>query len=220
MSSHTRLLMVLSLIATSTGSLSAQTRRTYTRADTLRGSFTTPARTWWDVTFYDLHVRINPADSTIRGHNAITYRVLTPAQELQIDLMVPLQVDSMVQDGKAVAFRREGNAFFATLTAPQPKDERKTITVYYHGKPQVARRPPWEGGFSWAADSLGQPWVVTTDQGMGASVWWPNKDTQAEEPDSQRVALTVPDPMINVPTAGCAVPLAMRTAPPRTNGSC
>ena len=53
-------------------------------------------------------------------------------------------------------------------------------------------------GFSWAKDSLGRPWIVTTDQGMGASVWWPNKDTQADEPDSQRVALTVPTPLINV----------------------
>ena len=54
------------------------------------------------------------------------------------------------------------------------------------------------GRLHWTKDSLGRPWVVTTDQGMGARVWWPNKDTQADEPDSQRVALTVPDPMIDV----------------------
>ena len=165
--------------------LEAQTpdARVFTRADTLRGSFTTPGRVWWDVSFYDLHLAVRPADSTIRGYNGITYRVLQPAHELQIDLMVPLEVDSMVQDG---------------LTAPQPPGETKTLTVYYHGTPQVAKRPPWEGGFTWTQDSLARPWVVTTDQGMGASVWWPNKDTQADEPDSQRVALTVPDPMINV----------------------
>jgi aminopeptidase N len=167
-------------------------------ADTLRGSFTTPGRNWWDVVFYDLHVSISPADSSIRGYNAITYRVLRPAREMQIDLMVPLEVDSMVQDRKPVQFRRDGNAFFATLTAPQQAGERKTITVYYHGRPQIAKNPPWQGGFSWATDSLRRTWVVTTDQGMGASVWWPNKDTQADEPDSQRVALTVPDPLINV----------------------
>ncbi|MBI2404545.1 MAG: M1 family metallopeptidase [Gemmatimonadetes bacterium] len=182
------------------GRVEAQTSETrvFTRADTLRGSFTTPGRVWWDVTFYDLHVAVRPADSTIQGYDGITYRVLEPAQELQIDLMLPLEADSMVQDGRAVAFRREGNAFFASLTAPQPQGETKTLTVYYHGKPQVAKRPPWEGGFTWAQDSLGRAWAVTTDQGMGASVWWPTKDTQADEPDSQRVAITVPDPMINV----------------------
>jgi aminopeptidase N len=167
-------------------------------ADTLRGSFTTPGRNWWDVAFYDLHVAISPKDSSIRGYNGITYRVLKPATEMQIDLMVPLQVDSMIQDGHPVKFRRDSNAFFATLTSPQRTGDRKTITVYYHGRPQIALRPPWQGGFTWTADSLGRPWVVTTDQGMGASVWWPNKDTQADEPDSQRVALTLPDPMIDV----------------------
>ena len=176
----------------------AQTPRAYTRADTLRGSYTTPARAWWDVAFYDLHVTVNPADSTIRGYNGITYRALAPGNELQIDLMVPLEVDSMVQDGRSLAFRRDSNAFFVTPPAPVAAGETKTVTVYYHGRPQIARRPPWSGGFTWAADSLGRPWIVTTDQGIGASIWWPNKDTQADEPDSQRVALTVPSALTDV----------------------
>jgi len=190
---------------TSTARIDSAARRrgaTYvpkrSRADTLRGSFTTPGRNWWDVTFYDLHTTIKPNDSTIAGYNGITYKVLKPATEMQIDLMEPLVVDSMRQDGRAVKYRREGAAFFATLTTPQRAGEQKTITVYYHGHPQIAKNPPWQGGFSWAKDSLGRPWIVTTDQGMGASVWWPNKDTQADEPDSQRVALTVPEPLINV----------------------
>ena len=105
------------------------------RADTLRGSFTTPGRAWWDVTFYDLHVAIRLNDSTVAGRNGITYKVLRPAAEMQIDLMEPLVVDSMVQDGRAVRFRREGAAFFARLTAPQRAGQHKTITVYYHGRP-------------------------------------------------------------------------------------
>jgi aminopeptidase N len=211
-----RHLIVLALLACCAGPLAAQrptsTQRADTfaraprtqhqprhaRADTLRGSYTTPGRNWWDVTFYDLHVTISPRDSSIRGHNGITYRVLRPATEMQIDLMEPLVVDSMIQDGRRVRYRREGAAFFATLASPQRAGESKTIAVYYHGQPQIAKNPPWQGGFSWAKDSLGRPWVVTTDQGMGASVWWPNKDTQADEPDSQRVALRVPDPLIDV----------------------
>jgi len=86
--------------------LAAQRDRTFTRADSIRGSLTSAERTWWDVTFYDLHVRINPSDSTIRGHNTVTYRILEPGTEMQIDLQVPLEVDSMVQDGAPVTFRR------------------------------------------------------------------------------------------------------------------
>lgn len=178
--------------------LGAQDTTTFTHADTLRGSLVAPQRTWWDVTFYDLHVAVSVTDSSVRGYNGITYRVVGPAREMQIDLQMPLEVDSMVQDGRSVAFRRDGNAFFAALVAPQRRGASKTLTVYYHGKPRVAKRPPWDGGFDWAKDSLGRTWVATACQGLGASVWWPNKDSQADEPDSQRVAITVPDSVIDV----------------------
>ena len=175
----------------------AQRPETFTHADTLRGS-NGPARAWWDAAFYDLHVRVNPADSSITGWNGITYRVLQPAQEMQIDLQVPLEVDSIVQDRRKLTFRRDGDAFFVTLAARQRAGETRTVTVWYHGKPRVARRPPWDGGFTWASDSLGNRWIATSCEGLGASVWWPNKDYLADEPDSQRIAITVPDPIVDV----------------------
>ena len=170
----------------------------FTHADTLRGTIT-PERAWWDVTFYDLHVTVSPADSSIRGWNGITYRVVSaPRPELQIDLQVPLVMDSVVQDGHPLPYRRDGNAFFVTAATPEPVGSDQTVTAYYHGRPRVAIRPPWDGGFIWARDSLGHPWIATANQGLGASVWWPNKDTQADEPDSQRIAITVPDSMMDV----------------------
>ena len=179
------------------GAAQAQRPEHFTHADTLRGSIT-PERAWWDATFYDLHVKVSPSDSSIRGYNGITYRVIGPAKEMQIDLQLPLEVDSMVQDGRSLQYRRDGNAFFARLVAPQQEGASKTVTVYYHGKPTVAVHPPWDGGFIWATDSLGNRWVATANEGLGASVWWPMKDINADEPDSQRVAITVPDPMVDV----------------------
>ena len=173
----------------------AQAQRA-TRADTLRGAIG-PARAWWDVAFYDLHVRVNPADSTLSGRTGITYRVLQPATEMQIDLQ-RLEVDSIVQDGRALRHRRDGNALFVTLTAPQPQGATKTVTVHYHGRPRVALRAPWDGGLVWARDTTGAPWIATAVQGLGASAWWPNKDTQADEPDSMRIAVAVPRGMTNV----------------------
>jgi aminopeptidase N len=169
----------------------------FTRADTIRGS-NTPERAWWDAAFYDLHVKVNPADSSIAGHNVITYRVLRPAREMQIDLQMPLVVDSIVQDGLELSARRDGNAFFVRLVSPQRPGTRRKIAVYYHGKPTAAKRPPWDGGFAWARDSLGRRWVATANEGLGASVWWPNKDNYSDEPDSQRVSITVPDSLIDV----------------------
>jgi aminopeptidase N len=192
-----RLGITLALAAAS--SLAAQTPAppTFSRADTLRGS-NGPGRSWWDVNFYDLRVAVSPNDSSIRGSNAITYRVVRPAKEMQIDLQVPMQLDSIVQDGRALVFRRDSNAFFISLVAPQPAGTKKTITAFYHGKPRAAKNPPWDGGFIWRTDSLGNRWVATANEGLGASVWWPNKDYGGDEPDSQRVAVTVPSEMTDV----------------------
>ena len=171
--------------------------KVFSHADTLRGS-NGPGRSWWDAAFYDLHVTVSPADSSIRGYNAITYRVLKPAARMQIDLQTPLVVDSMMQDGQRLQFDRDSNAFFVTLAAAQRAGTQKTVSVYYHGKPTAAKRPPWDGGFIWQRDSLGDRWVATANEGFGASAWWPNKDYLADEPDSQRIAITVPDSMTDV----------------------
>ncbi len=170
--------------------------RAFTHADTLRGS-NGPGRAWWDATFYNLHVAVSPADSSIRGWNAITYRVLSAPREMQIDLQTPLEVDSMLQDGKRLTYRRDGNALFVNVPTARAS-ATGTVTVFYHGKPRVAMRPPWDGGYIWQQDSLGRRWIATANEGLGASVWWPNKDYLADEPDSQRIAITVPDSMVDV----------------------
>ncbi|HUG42330.1 MAG TPA: M1 family metallopeptidase [Longimicrobiales bacterium] len=168
----------------------------FTRADTLRGSIG-PGRAWWDVTFYDLHVAVSLADSAIRGTNRIVYRVTGPGGAMQIDLQRPLEVDSVVRRGQRLAHRREGDVVWVEVPG-QRVGAVDTVTVHYGGRPRPAPNAPWDGGFVWAVDSLGQPWVATANQGLGASVWWPNKDTQADEPDSQRIAITVPPPLIDV----------------------
>ena len=175
----------------------AQAPQPITRADTIRGS-NTPERAWWDAVYYDLHVRVNPADSSISGYNAITYRIAARAREMQIDLQTPLVIDSVMQDGAELSVRRDGNAYFVRPLSRQRLGARKTITVYYHGKPTVATRAPWDGGFVWAQDSLGRRWIATANEGLGASVWWPNKDIYSDEPDSQTVAITVPDSLVDV----------------------
>jgi aminopeptidase N len=169
----------------------------FTHQDTLRGS-NTPQRAWWDVVFYDLHVQFFIDQKQIAGSNTITYRVVGRPQDMQIDLMQPLTLDSAVQDGQALSFHRDGNAYFIRLQSPQPLHRLKTLTLYYHGKPHEAIRPPWQGGVTWTQDSLGNPWVVTSCQGFGASSWWPCKDYLGDEPDSQQIAITVPDTLIDV----------------------
>ena len=149
MTARNQLLSLLACAALATPAL-AQKPGEWTRADTLRGSLTAPERTWWDVTFYDLHVARQPARTRASAApTASPTACSSPAPCCRSTCKVPLEIDSMVQDGRAVPFRRDGDAFFATLPAAPDAGEVKTLTVHYHGKPQPAKRPPWDGGFSW-----------------------------------------------------------------------
>jgi aminopeptidase N len=174
----------------------AAQRGPFSRADTLRGTIG-PERAWWDVVYYDLVVRVDPADSSLVGSNTIHYRVTGPARELQVDLMAPLQVDSVTQDGARLAVRRDGNAWFAQPTGAPPSGSTESVTVHYHGHPRAAVNPPWDGGLVWTRES-GRAWIGTAVQGLGASAFWPNKDHQADEPDSMRIRVTVPAGMVEV----------------------
>ena len=172
-------------------------KEVFTHADTLRGSVT-PQRAWWDLTYYDLQVKVNIPDSSLSGSNLIQYRVLRSYPVMQIDLMEPLILDSVVQDHHKLSFRRDGNAFFVSLQSAQKPGTIRSLTAFYHGKPIVARRPPWDGGVLWVKDQQGNPWVEVTCQGMGASVWFPNKDQQYDEPDSANIRITCPDSLVDV----------------------
>jgi aminopeptidase N len=169
----------------------------YTHDDTLRGSIT-KERAWWDLQFYHLNVKINPADSMIGGSVLVRYKVLQPSQTLQIDLQRPLTISKITQDGQELTFRRDGDAFFINLTKKQVPQAQESIVVYYGGRPHVAKRAPWDGGFSWKRDKNGQPFVATSCQGLGASVWWPCKDHMYDEPDSMAISVTVPKPLMDI----------------------
>ncbi len=171
--------------------------KVFTRQDTLRGSIT-PEREWWDLTYYHLSVKVNPVDSTFSGSNKIGYRVLKPNQLMQIDLQPPMKITRVIQDKNELKYNRDGNAWFIELKAAQKQNEVQYLTVEYSGKPQVSKRPPWQGGVSWGNDKNGKPLIVTANQGDGASLWWPCKDHSYDEPDSMLISITVPDPLMNV----------------------
>ncbi|MEK7258063.1 MAG: M1 family metallopeptidase [Bacteroidota bacterium] len=171
--------------------------QTFTHADTLRGSIS-PERTWWDATHYDLHVTFDYANRSLSGWNTISYKTLQPHQILQLDLMAPLILDSVVQDGKRLAWRQDGNAYFIELQQVPVAGESKKITAFYHGNPVIAQRPPWDGGVIFAKDDKGRPWISVACQGVGGSIWYPNKDHQYDEPDSAALHVTCPNTMTAV----------------------
>ena len=210
------LLLFICLISFSIAQTEAQLlnkKINFTHADTLRGS-NGPGRDWWDVTKYDLHVKFNIEDSTISGWNVIQFKVLKKGEVMQIDLQEPMIIDSITIpflekfDGQIgllklfltkLNFKKEGNAYFINLNELMLKITKpQLLTIFYHGKPQIAKRPPWDGGLIWKKDSSNHPWVSIACQGLGASVWYPCKDIQRDEPDSAEMHVTIPDSLVCV----------------------
>ena len=171
-------------------------KETFSRQDTLRGSITAN-REWWDLTYYHLDVEVKPDEKFISGKNTIQYKVLKSHQIMQIDLQEPMHITKVTQDGKQCDVKREGNVFYITLEK-QKKGDINSVEVHYEGYPREAKRAPWDGGFSWKKDNNGKHFIATSCQGLGASVWWPNKDHMYDEVDSMDISVTVPKGLMNV----------------------
>tara|TARA_R110002074_G_scaffold161480_2_gene319276 strand:- start:6860 stop:8470 length:1611 start_codon:yes stop_codon:yes gene_type:complete len=171
--------------------------QTFTEQDTLRGSIT-PERAWWDLNYYHLDIDVNIDDKFISGSNTIRYKVLEPHQVLQVDLQAPLLIEKATQDGKNLEIVHKGNAHFIQLERQQKIGEFNEIIVTYSGHPKEAVRAPWDGGFSWKKDENGKDFVATSCQGLGASVWWPNKDHMYDEVDSMLISVKAPKGLMNV----------------------
>ena len=204
MRTHLLLLALLSHPAAQAQVLDAAAAA-FTRADTLRGSIG-PERAWWNVTFYDVSVKPDLDRRSIAGVTAIAFTAVAEGRRMQIDLQQPLVADSVtvevqaVRDGaiaivdRTVPFMRDGDVLWVDLPDTLRAGEATTMRVHYHGVPRAAKNPPWDGGWIWRRDESGAPWVSVACQGLGASVWYPCKDHQSDEPDDgAALHITVPD---------------------------
>lgn len=174
------------------GYLLAQTEN-ITRQEMLRGSVT-PERGWWDVLHYHLKVEFLPETKRLRGSNEITFKTLRPGNKMQIDLQPPLAITKVTHGDSQLKFEREGNVYWVTFERDIPKGAEDKIEISYEGVPVASKNPPWVGGITWGRDDLGEHFIVTTCQGVGASIWWPNKDHGSDEPDrGMRISVAVPE---------------------------
>ena len=170
----------------------AQTEK-ITRQEMLRGSIT-PEREWWDVLHYHLKVEFLPETKRLKGSNAITFKTLKAGNKMQIDLQPPLAITRVTHGESQLKFEREGNVYWVTFGKEIPQGVEDKVEIFYEGVPVVSRNPPWVGGITWGRDDLGEHFIVTTCQGIGASIWWPNKDHGSEEPDrGMKIDVTVPE---------------------------
>ncbi len=166
----------------------------YTHADTLRGS-NGNGRNWWNVQHYDLAVVFETAAKNISGSVVIELKVSEqPHDSMQIDLQKPMVLDSVIYAGNKLSIANEGDVWWVKYPyRTWVVGTTYAMQCYYHGKPRNAVHPPWDGGFIWNTDGAGNPWIAVACQGLGASVWWPCKDAQWDEPDNgQDMEFTCP----------------------------
>lgn len=188
---------LLYLLVTVTG-LQQGTAQHFTRKDSLQGGLR-HERTSFDVQRYDLNIKINPEERTIVGYNDIKFKVAAPTNKIQIDLFENMNVDSIVFNKKKLKYKRDNHAVFISFSEMLEQGKEAKIRFYYSGKPIEAKNAPWDGGFVFKKDGQGKPWIGVAVQGTGASLWYPVKDSQSDEPDfGSSIKVAVPNGLINV----------------------
>ena len=169
----------------------------FSRADTLRGALR-PERTSFDVLSYTLDIKVNPEKRYVQGFNEIEFEVKAPTKRIQLDLFQNMKIDSIIFEGESLNYEREFNAVFINFDKSLQKTSVQSLKFYYSGYPRVAKNAPWDGGFVFSKDSNDKPFIGVAVQGTGASLWYPNKDHQSDEPESVDIKVSVPNGLINV----------------------
>lgn len=170
----------------------------FTRRDSLQGGLRIE-RTSYDVKRYDLNITINPEQKSIKGFNDITFEVMVPTQKIQLDLFDNMKVDSIVWNTKKLKYNRDNDAVFIDFPEKLASKSNHKLKFYYSGNPKIAKNAPWDGGFVFKKDSNGKDFIGVAVQGTGASLWYPVKDSQTDEPDNgASIKVAVPNGLMNV----------------------
>ncbi len=144
----------------------------------------------FDVTFYELDLVIQPDDRIIAG-SVMMQAIARQAnlQQITLDLVDNLQVDSVVSTSSVLSFLHEDDEIAITLAHAHDFGEPLDLTIYYHGQPEN-----YAGGFASFNFSthMGAPIISTLSEPFGARAWWPCKDHPADKADSVDIVITVP----------------------------
>lgn len=189
-----KLFGVLGVLVLAAASISAQ--RELGARPTGSGGVLMPEQAAYDVKSYDLTVKPNIDAQTIAGTVIVKAQIVKPIDKFVLDLDDPLAVESvaLIENGSEQRLkytRREGRLW---INLPQTEQAGKTldVKVVYGGKPRVAPKPPWVGGFMWSKTADGAPWIATAVQNDGADLWFPVKDHPSDKPETTSLHFIVP----------------------------
>jgi aminopeptidase N len=165
-----------------------------TRASILRGAYG-PYRANNDLLSYHLDIRVDPVKDTIAGKNTITFRMLEDGDRIQLDLNDALAIDKILLGSTALKYERDSGAVFVNFPETLKAGQTYSIEFYYSGHPLTTGR---FGGFTFSKDPDGKPWIFTSCEDDGASIWWPNKDQWRDEVETMEISVAVPNDLVDV----------------------
>ena len=164
------------------------------RTAMLRGAYG-PFRANNDLLYYHLDVRVNPGEKFLSGKNTIRFRMLQDGKRIQIDLQEPLQVDKILYDAAPLKYERDNGAVFIDFPETLHAGRVYSIDFYYSGHPLTTGR---FGGITFKTDPAGRTWINTACEGIGASIWWPNKDQWRDEVQDMDISVEIPNGLVDV----------------------
>lgn len=147
----------------------------------------------------DLHIAVDPAHQRIDAIASLTFTALAPTGVLWLDLDRNLPISAVELDGKPLptsAWSNPEGRLKIQLPHALKVGERITATVHYGGRPHVAKKAPWDGGFVWSHTDDGQPWIGSAVEGEGCDLFWPCIDHPEGKPDLVDLYVTVPKPLV------------------------
>lgn len=165
-----------------------------TEADILRGAYG-PYRANNDLLYYHLDVRVDPEKKFISGKVTTRFKMLQDGTRIQLDLQQPLQVDKILFGTAELKYERKFGAVFLDFPETLKSGQTYAIDFYYSGNPLQTGR---FGGFTFGKDPAGRPWIYTACEGIGASIWWPNKDQWRDEVENMEISVAIPNALADV----------------------
>ncbi|MBX9853870.1 MAG: M1 family metallopeptidase [Cytophagaceae bacterium] len=154
--------------------------------------------TCYNVLSYNLDLDIDIKKRYIKGSNTIHYKTEDDFIQIKINLFKNLSIDSIVFKNQKLTFSHDSNEVTINFSSLQKKGGKGSFIIYYQGQPHEARNAPWDGGFVWRKDTLGNPWVGVACQNEGGSLWWPCKNPLYDKPDFATMSFTIPDSLFCV----------------------
>lgn len=165
-----------------------------TEADILRGAYG-PYRANNDLLYYHLDVRVDPEKKFISGKVTTRFKMLQDGTRIQLDLQQPMQVDKILFGATELKYERKFGAVFVDFPEALHSGKTYSIDFYYSGYPVQTGR---FGGLAFRTDPAGRPWINTACEGIGASIWWPDKDQWRDEVENMEISVAIPNDLVDV----------------------